>query len=367
MDISEDAQPGEEEKAVLDERDEIWVRFKNQHIFDTLFKLSDEVASFASNNENTSKLKRGGEIDIEEAMQVIRNMPKYKELMKKYTLHIELCQEASKRFTDKRWKDLINLEQQIITGIDDFNKEVPNIDIISAITKLSKDLQRDDHTRLLLQYLVCYELSPKDRNMITSIQDDNYEQILENLPYVFPEFEQGTKLKRRAPVMTESEFSVYRKKQDKVKFLILRSTPEIVKIAVDASNDDFDTERFDFIGDPPEESKKVKKQKQQKKGKDISEILNNPRIILFVIGGLSHHEIVSLNKIQQEGNIQCQIIAGSTSIMKPSEMLEYLKDIHKFSVHTTPLAKRMQKEDVLKRADPKEEAKAHTSSINGGD
>lgn len=359
---------GEQEKATLDEDDTVWLKFKNMHIVETLLNLSNEISNFAADNQKTKQIKKGENVDIEEAMEVIRNMPKYKELMKKYTLHLQLCQETVERFTKNKWRELISLEQSIITGVDDAGREVSNMDIIRGITKISKDISREDHTRLLLQYLTCYELSEKDRNMITSIQDDTFEQILENLPYVFPEFEQGKKLQRRIEKISDIEFSNYRKKLDKSNYDILRSVPKLTKLAIDSFNGEFDSEHFDFAGDAPEEAKKAKKQKYGKKAnRDNADVLSNPRIILFVIGGLSHHEIVSLHQAQEEGLLQCHVIAGGTSILRPLEMLEYLKDIHKFDVHTSPLVKRKQKAaegEGLKKAKFEEE-KDMNSSING--
>lgn len=229
------------------------MRFKNKHLAETLVSISDEIGNFVADNEKTSKLKKGEELDIDEAIEVIRGMPKYQELMKKYTLHLKLSQETMSTFSENKWKDLIALEQKIITGVDDLGRDVTNQDIIRGITKISKDLKREDHTRLLIQYLFCYELAEKDRyNMITSIQQDSYEQILENLPYVFPEFEEGKKLQRRVPKIPESAFSTYRKKLDESNYDILRSIPKISQIAMDVYNDELDSEKFPFVGDMPE-------------------------------------------------------------------------------------------------------------------
>lgn len=342
-----------ETKTELDEADEIWMRFKNKHIAETFTCLTEEISNFAADNEKTSKLKRGDNVDIEEAMEVIRGMPKYKELMKKYTLHLQLSQDVMKNFTDCKWKDIITLEQKILTGVDEVGREVSNIDIIRGLTKISKDLNPADHTRLLLQYLTCYELADKDRyNMITSIQNDTYENILENIPYLLPEFEDGKKLQRRVPKITEGEFSNYKKVLDNSNYDILRSVPRISKIAIDAHNDELDTDEFPFLGDVPDGVGKKGRRRGGRRDRDITDILQNPRVIIFVIGGLSHHEIVNLHKIQEEGTVQCQIIAGSTAILRPNEFLNHLKDVTKYTLKNNPYSKK--DESVMKRVDREE-------------
>lgn len=136
-------------KVELDENDEIWMKFKSKHLAETLTSLSTEISHFVD-NDKTEQIKNGENFDMQEALEAATT---YKELVKKYLLHLELSQEVMSNFTSSKWKDLISIEQKIITGVDDIGREVSNIDIIRGITKISKDLSREDHTRLLIQYL----------------------------------------------------------------------------------------------------------------------------------------------------------------------------------------------------------------------
>eukprot|EP00344_Euplotes_crassus_P010731 CAMPEP_0197000166 /NCGR_PEP_ID=MMETSP1380-20130617/5172_1 /TAXON_ID=5936 /ORGANISM="Euplotes crassus, Strain CT5" /LENGTH=495 /DNA_ID=CAMNT_0042417361 /DNA_START=399 /DNA_END=1886 /DNA_ORIENTATION=- len=338
LDVTSDVDEDISMKVELDETDEIWMKFKAKHLAETLTSLSSEISNFVD-NDKTEQIKNGENFDMQEALEAATT---YKELVKKYLLHLQLSQEVMSNFTACKWKDLISIEQKIITGVDELGREVTNIDIIRGITKISKDLTREDHTRLLIQYLTCYELSEKDRyNMITSIQNDAFEAILENLPYFFPEFEEGKKLQRRAEKISESEFSTYKKKLDESDYDILRSTTKLSKIAISSFNDELSEVEFPFLGDAPAITSNAKRRgRQRRDNNDISNILSNPRIILFVLGGLSHHEIVSLQKIQEEGAVQCQIIAGSSYINRPSEFLNMMKDIQKYNLKNNPFSRR---------------------------
>ena len=44
-------------------------------------------------------------------------------------------------------------------------------------------------------------------------------------------------------------------------------------------------------------------------------------------GGLSHHEIVSINNLKDE--INCQVISGSNQIISPKEFIAQLEVLHK--------------------------------------
>lgn len=70
--------------------------------------------------------------------------------------------------------------------------------------------------------------------------------------------------------------------------------------------------------------------------KDVGDILDNPRVILFVIGGLSHQEIVSLHQIEEQGLVNCQIIAGGSNICDANSLLEVIKDLDRFTLSSNP-------------------------------
>lgn len=67
-------------------------------------------------------------------------MPKFQEMMKLYKIHLQLCDEAFKKFNKKQWKNLIELEQNILAGIEKSGREVTNSSIIKGLTQISKSL-----------------------------------------------------------------------------------------------------------------------------------------------------------------------------------------------------------------------------------
>ena len=54
---------------------------------------------------------------------------------------------------------------------------------------------------------------------------------------------------------------------------------------------------------------------------------DNPRLFIFVAGGLSHHEVVSIANLQKE--LPAQIIPGSNQIISANEYLTQLESLHK--------------------------------------
>ena len=65
---------------------------------------------------------------------VIRTMPKYEEMMKKYNIHIELTNKVILGFTKNNIRKLISLEQDIISGLDAKGSKVNNTTLVKEIS-----------------------------------------------------------------------------------------------------------------------------------------------------------------------------------------------------------------------------------------
>lgn len=65
--------------------------------------------------------------------------------------------------------------------------------------------------------------------------------------------------------------------------------------------------------------------KAQRK-KENNESATNPKMFLFIVGGLSHHEIVSISNLKKESS--SQIIPGSNQIISPKEFIEQMEHMN---------------------------------------
>jgi len=65
-------------------------------------------------------------------------------------------------------------------------------------------------------------------------------------------------------------------------------------------------------------------------GNEDSDILENPRLFIYVIGGLSHHEICSISEMQQ--TFKAQIVPGSNEILTHHQFLNQLLRLHKADI-----------------------------------
>jgi hypothetical protein len=80
------------------------------------------------------------------------------------------------------------------------------------------------------------------------------------------------------------------------------------------------------MGDPP--IKKSRKSTSATKATfNLKDAASNPRSFLFVVGGLSHHEIVSISNLQHE--CASQIIPGSNEVYSVKEYIDQMEILNK--------------------------------------
>jgi hypothetical protein len=75
----------EETKMIfLNDQDDLWVRFRNKHIAEVHATLNTEVSAVAAESKRKVGSKGTDEMSLQDMAEVIRSMPKYEEMMKKY-------------------------------------------------------------------------------------------------------------------------------------------------------------------------------------------------------------------------------------------------------------------------------------------
>ena len=84
-------------KSILTENDHLFSKYRYKHIAEALDGIPVEFQSFVQNNA-TNKLQKGAlnELDLNKMSDIIKTMPQYNELLKKYTMHMKLIEKAWK-------------------------------------------------------------------------------------------------------------------------------------------------------------------------------------------------------------------------------------------------------------------------------
>lgn len=143
------------------------------------------------------------------------------------------------------------------------------------------------------------------------------------MEFIDADMAESKKFSRREDEMTTEEYNEYSRKYSQSAYDILRNEPKICKIIKKVQNSTLDEKQFPYVERP----KTKKKEESKKRGaKNIGsefekkqDVLENPRIFLFVLGGLTHHEIASISNLQKTFN--SQIIPGSNEIIASKDYM----------------------------------------------
>lgn len=152
-------------------------------------------------------------------------------------------------------------------------------------------------------YFVCYELNKKDKDtLLKSVENEAYRSVLSNLEYLDSDMvsEHSKKFRRRRDDMSSEQFSDFTRRLSSSEYEILRTDPLICTLIKQIHDNTIDTKRYPLVVERYI-TKKGPSVSVKKRGAAVAEseferqdALEMPRIFTFIIGGLSHHEIVSI-------------------------------------------------------------------------
>ena len=319
-------------KIVLSDDDDLWHNYKVMHIAEVFEKLTKDIAEFQKSD--IAKVGNASNMDsFSDMHNVLNNMSSYKLKSTQLSNQLHLAEELNKKYKNNHINEIIELEQDIVSGENDGGK-INNRDIFKnfTITKWKLTNQREDFIRLLLTLYTSLSIDEKDFNFLSGKLSEEESGVLRGLIKLgFDPKSSGKKNERRKTNLIREKVSLVGEKiSKKITYSSLRSSPNITILAEQASNYLLDKDQFPFRnwdkGDLPKKEKKYGTKNlfdtSSNKEADLSEM---EPLIVFNIGGLAHNEISSLEKLQNSNVINHRIYIGSTDIINASE---YKKQVH---------------------------------------
>jgi syntaxin-binding protein 1 len=323
-------------KIVLSDDDDLWHSYKVMHIAEVFDKLTKDIAEFQKSD--IAKVGNASNMDsFSDMHNVLNNMSSYKLKSTQLSNQLHLAEELNKKYKNNHINEIIELEQDIVSGENDGGK-INNRDIFKnfTITKSKLTNQREDFIRLLLTLYTSLSIDEKDFNFLSGKLSEEESGVLRGLIKLgFDPKSSGKKNERRKTNLIREKVSLVGKNiSKKITYSSLRSSPNITILAEQASNYLLDKDQFPFRnwdkGDLPKKEKKYGTKNlfdtSSNKEADLSEM---EPLIVFNIGGLAHNEISSLEKLQNSNVINHRIYIGSTDIINASEYMKQLREIDK--------------------------------------
>ena len=266
---------------------------------------------------------------------IITKMSSYKlksaEISNNYYLAKELKELISKNFI----KEIIKLEQQIVTGESENNVKIKERDLFKNFTILKAKLQnnREELIRLLLILYTNLLIPENDFNHLSGKLELNEDLIFKNLTFLGVNKFDGNKIDRRKNVLLKREKNNNLIINDSdAKFVGLSSNPKFEILIEKASNFELDLNEFPFKNWSKEFFPKIQKKGGTKglfggKNDDLNENDDLGKLLFFNIGGLSRNEITSIQKLEKNNLVNHKIIIGSTQLYTAKEYIKNIRDI----------------------------------------
>ncbi|CAK0753523.1 hypothetical protein CVIRNUC_002227 [Coccomyxa viridis] len=347
----------ETKEHILDERDELWVELRYQHIGAVSARLSALTEEFRTKHAAASYkggAGNGNAMDMRNMRSLVQSLPQCREQLGKLYAHVELASRINRAIDERALEELGTLEQDLVYG-DATSKEV----ITFLSNKDHAGALPADKERLLMCYAATHPEKMDQQKQVqwqklAKLQPADMATII-NLEHL------GVPVRKRGKASGLS-FGRKRKRavrkdrdagEDEKQFKLSRFMPVLQEVLEDLATNALPEHEYPYVSAPtsnggartaaptmPYGAKAGSVRSKQSIGwakkaanapssaagfDDALPVSKTRRIFVYVIGGITHSETRAAHKLSVKLNRD--IIIGGTTLDTPSEFLEHLKEL----------------------------------------
>jgi len=333
---------GEKKTYVLDDNDPLYSKYKSLNISELSSQLPEDFQQFIK-SDTAKAFKNKNYNSLNDMEKAINNLGEYKYLAGLFNKHLDLANLIKNDLKERKIANVIEIENSILSGIDSEGKKIGYKELLKQMKSLKNDLKKSEVKRLLS--MLYFFNSEMDLDDIIDDINENFDASISKSERKIIKFfnKDNTQINADEYRLVDKEIINFRKnnkhntKEDKEnkndKRYICYKEAKITTIIEMCSKNQIPNSLFEWVEEPSNLKKVGKKYKanfieinNKQVDDDFDE--NRPNLILYNIGGLSHYEVSSIEKANNNKQFNYNIIIGSNKIYNAKE---YFNEIEKFN------------------------------------